>query len=556
MDVLTTLEQAKTGYGAGHADAKLALLRDVAQARLRSARQVVRLHEALVFLRAYPDDARVLQQVEEMLAGFTRRRDFRQHRAVLADTGLAGTAIRYRFFWPTACWLAWRWPDRLRLDRRDDDAEEKIGAALHLLAPGVDAVSLRETGLPGFAALDRLRAPAETDAAFFLRRLEAMPGDTFTREAFHDTIDATYLLEPGPTTPSRTHARDSTAPVRFQTESIHRVRPDLRQELRRPPEAVRLLSRAAGRPLVELARGAMVTRARDLDAFAYGDPGDVRVVEDDGGSLRFAAIGMVPERRALLATTYGLLTLRNGVPIGYVQVDALGPSVAISFNTFDTYRGGEAAFVFARALAAARHLFGAGSFSIEPYQLGHGNEEGLASGAWWFYYKLGFRPRVPAARRLALREVRRSRAHPGHRFSERTLRQLARWHLFFDLEPNRTRGLPPTAEVALRAARIQARRAGTDGEQALGDAEREAMRLCGIRSPAGLTAGERLAWKRWSPLVIGLPGVARWSRAERRALGEIVSAKGGRRESDFAARFLAHPRLGRALLGERGRRTR
>ena len=49
-----------------------------------------------------------------------------------------------------------------------------------------------------------------------------------------------------------------------------------------------------------------------------------------------------------------------------------------------------------RLLAARAHLFGTRSFSIEPYQLGKNNDEGIASGAWWFYAKLGFRPRSPA----------------------------------------------------------------------------------------------------------------------------------------------------------------
>ena len=41
------------------------------------------------------------------------------------------------------------------------------------------------------------------------------------------------------------------------------------------------------------------------------------------------------------------------------------------------------------------HLFGAKVFAVEPYQLGHENQEGLDSGAWWFYQKLGFRARDP-----------------------------------------------------------------------------------------------------------------------------------------------------------------
>ena len=40
---------------------------------------------------------------------------------------------------------------------------------------------------------------------------------------------------------------------------------------------------------------------------------------------------------------------------------------------------------------------------------------------------------------------------------------------------------------------------------------------------------------------------ARWSAGEKRALAEVVRAKGGRRESDFVLRFDRHRRLREAL---------
>src|SRR5450759_241594 len=101
IGTLRALERSKDQYGAGCAEAKLVLLGRLARANLRSARAVKRLHEALCFLRAYPDDARVLAQAERMLARFAGRPDLRRARAALADTGIAGTAIRYRFFWST-----------------------------------------------------------------------------------------------------------------------------------------------------------------------------------------------------------------------------------------------------------------------------------------------------------------------------------------------------------------------------------------------------------------------------------------------------------------------
>jgi hypothetical protein len=72
--------------------------------------------------------------------------------------------------------------------------------------------------------------------------------------------------------------------------------------------------------------------------------------------------------------------------------------------------------------------------------------------------------------------------------------------------------------------------------------------LCGVRSSARLEAGERLSWERWSPLLLAVPGLSDWSASERRAAAAIAFAKGGRRESDYAALLDRHPKLRRALL--------
>jgi hypothetical protein len=378
-----------------------------------------------------------------------------------------------------------------------------------------------------------------------------MPGDAFTREAFHDAIEPTYELRSGPDTPSRTRAWHAAAPMVYQQRPLRRARPDLRGELGRIYLGVRLASAREGGQLIELARGAMVTRSRDLDAFAYGNARDVRLV-DDGGGLGFALIGVTPERRALVPATCGYLILRNGVPIGYGEAYVTGRSATMTFNIFATFRGAETAYAFARTLAMVRHMFGAESFSLDPYQLGKGNDEAIASGAWWFYYKLGFRPLAADARRVLRRELARRRADPAHRSSAATLRALAESHLLFDFDRSRLPILPPIAELGLRVCDGLVASAEGDRERVLEECSRETMRLTGVRSLRGFSEGERLAWQRWSPLVVfALPGVSRWSPAERRELARVIRAKGGCDENEFIARFAAHPKLERALFGKR-----
>src|SRR6185295_2229747 len=84
-----------------------------------------------------------------------------------------------------------------------------------------------------------------------------------------------------------------------------------------------------------------------------------------------------------------------------------------------------------------RQLFGSDTFTIFPYQLGEGNDEATASGAWWFYQKMGFRPRDPATLKLMRRELAKAKDSPRHRSSLATLRRLARENLYLPLAHER-----------------------------------------------------------------------------------------------------------------------
>jgi hypothetical protein len=197
-----------------------------------------------------------------------------------------------------------------------------------------------------------------------------------------------------------------------------------------------------------------------------------------------------------------------------------------------------------------RHLFGADSYFVDPYQLGHDNEEGLQSGAWWFYYKLGFRPEDPRVRRVLRGELARMKRNPRHRSSIPTLQKLTAENMYFYLNERREDVLGKLwlGYVGLRISRYLAERFGADRSTGIQTCSLEAARLLGVRSLRHFSPGERLAWERWSPLVLILPGVKRWTAEEKRNLARVVRAKGGRRESDFVRLFDAHPKLRHAIL--------
>lgn len=548
--LLRMLERAVTTFGEDAAGRKRALLRSLRHRRLPNAAAVSRLHEALCFLRAYPDDAAVLRDVVAMLDGFEARSDLRRDRVALTDSGIAGTSIHYGFFWFTALWLARRWPAALEIDWPVFDNADDLEPLLRLLVPYAEAAAMDDVDRSPRRWIEAMRGAGETDATFLVRRFQALRVDGFLREMLYERIDPPLRLRTGGELPSRTRAFVPGSPIVFRTRALDRARPDLRRAARDRPRAMRAVSGRMAQSLIDRARESMVTRSRDLDSFEHADTRDVRIVDCDDG-LQLACIGLLPERRALFDSIYGYLTLQNGVPIGYVLTSALFGSSLVAYNIFETFRGGEAARNYGRILGAVRSLFDCDTFGVDPYQLGHDNAEGLASGAWWFYYKLGFRPVDPHVRRLVRREVARLAAHPRARSTRATLQQLSVAHVFFHLGRPRADvlGRVTLGNVSLRVSTFLARRYGADREAGVQECAERAGSLLGVRSRRSWATGEKLIWERWAPVVLLLPGVELWSRSEKDDLVSVIRAKGGHRESDFVPLFDSHRKLRRAVLG-------
>ena len=545
---LARLEALRWTFGDTAAHERRTRLARVLRSSLPGAAAIERLHELLLAARAYPDDRETLALVSRALRSFGARADVRRHRGALTDSGIAGSDTRFAFFAPTARRLAARWPKLLEIDWEALASPDALEAWLPLLAhegevPGLDEI---DYGLRGWLA--RMKGAGESDGAFVARALAArLAPDDFLFERVHDGLEPAYRLHGDATTPSRTHDEWPVAKMHFQHEPFA-GRPDLAKAAATPPRAVRALAEAEGEKALALAMSCMVTRSRDLDVFAWGDPRDVRHV-DCGDGLEFLMIGALPERRLLLESVYGFLTLKNGVPVGYVLTSALYRSAELAFNVFDTFRGAEAGPVYGKVIGMTRALFGTDTFTIFPYQLGDGNDEAIESGAWWFYQKLGFRPRARAARALMQAELTRMSRDKRHRSSEATLRKLATHNLYWSLGSHRDDiiGELPLPNAGIAATKLVAKRFAGDRARAAAECGREAAALLGVRSFDGWSAEERHAWRRWAPLVTLLPGVSRWTAAERAAAADVIRAKGGPREDAFVHAFDAHPQLGEAL---------
>jgi hypothetical protein len=222
------------------------------------------------------------------------------------------------------------------------------------------------------------------------------------------------------------------------------------------------------------------------------------------------------------------------------------------FNLYYTFREGETAWLYARVLRLLRQLLGVTVFSIDPYQVGHENEEGIESGAFWFYRKLGFRPVRADLMKLMLAEERRIAADPSRRTSARTLRKLAAGHMLFELpDANAAAGKGEWDRFQIRnlGLAMQKRMAGEFGGNAQkmrAHSEDFVSRSLGLRV-RDWSEGERLALENVALLLAMMP-IESWDSADRETAARIIRAKGGGDESLYLTLMQKHSRLRAAAI--------
>jgi hypothetical protein len=230
-----------------------------------------------------------------------------------------------------------------------------------------------------------------------------------------------------------------------------------------------------------------------------------------------------------------MMLFKNGVPVGYGGGWPFAGICRIGVNIFSPFRGGESALLFGQVLRVYRQRFAVARFVVEPSQFGGTNKEGLQSGAFWFYYRLGFRPMDARAARLAADEWSSMQANRAYRTEISALRRFTG----SDIELRLREG--PACEPAdlsnAVTAWIAEHHAG-DRDAALAAAREIVTRAVGRVDDAPWPVAERVAFGELALLIAQIPDLRRWPAGQKRALLRWMRAKGGNE-------FRFHERLGR-----------
>jgi hypothetical protein len=557
LRLLTELEQCRYQFDRSEAAHASKILARTSAAQFNDVPSLIRFHEALLVLRAFPPSPSVLRQCEGLLQSFWKR--VQRLRKVGADmddfdplevSGIAGTRMQDTLGFDLVRWLVRRMPGKVAIAWNDYDEERAMGALWPRFLPLLEEDSFVEADIPWRKWLREAQGTrGHDDLAWFVRRFEDLDLPAAEKARLYETLRMPVRWHLENSRVSRTLNWQPVRKVFYHSEPLLSRR-DVSLDLelaRKPPKLVRL-SFGQGESVIDLIREVMLGRYRELYGTTLGDPRSVvRADVERGVSIYFW--NLPAERRLPLRAYVAGLTLKNGVPINYIEAIGLFEWMEVGFNTFYTFRGGEVAWIFAQVLRCLCTLMGTTCISMYPYQLGHKNEEAIESGAFWFYRKLGFRPGREDLLQLVEREEQRIARDPKYRTSAKTLRRIAEGHFFYEL---------PGSEVgewdkfSTRNIGMQVnRRMGKEFE---GDVRRfrkaSAARLARTLRTSIPVGNEsfRTAFETFAVTLSLVPDLSSWTALEKQKLLEIIRARSGSNEMRYLHLLQAHEKLRAALL--------
>jgi hypothetical protein len=594
--LLTQLEAAKNHFDPTHPTQIPKLLTKLSNLQLDPP-QLIRFHESLLFLRAFPHAQSQLPRIENLLNTFHHR--IEKLRAASADmslfddfdtSGIAGTTMRDTLSFDVAQWLIRRIPKNVEIAWNDywDDyqAERARGNTWPRFIPVLEEDADVEANIPWQSWIDAARG-RRNPLPWLLNQFAKLSLPARQQSELYDSLRLPLRWNLENLKLSRT--RNFIHPRSFyfhKTPLIQRSEVNLAQELSQPAPKMEKLSRAAGESVMHHIREVMVVRYRELYGTTLGDPKTV-VRANVGRGVVMHFWGLPPTRRLPLRAYVAGYTLKNGVPINYIEAIGLCEWIEVGFNTFYTYRQGETAWIYAQALRCLQTLTKARSISIYPYQIGQNNDEAIESGAFWFYRKLGFRPGRPDLQKLCEREEKRIAANPKYRTPPRTLKRLAEAHMFYDARPSakKTTKAGTTAGATVEERPFQARVKRSLKETGFsprgnssGPWDTFSVRTLGLRinrrmardfngeskkirqaSTAAITHALRINPSRWTVLqnqslenwaliLTQIPNLSRWTPEEKRKLIKIIQAKSTPNEMPYLHQTQNHSRLRMELL--------
>ena len=334
---------------------------------------------------------------------------------VCTTHGITGTKLCAAFSFEMVKWLRKTRPGEIKLSSFEAD-DAKIQSILSVVMSKTESEILQDENAEWKGWLKKLRNEDEDLLDQFIDIFDSSDIRPEVKEELWNTIGINTEIY---------FASHCSLPQSLIQAYYHRslIRKEIKQQPFQKPEQIKLTVNEAEQ-IIDCGRMILARKLRELDPISFTDARHISYYQL-GRGVSVALTGMVPEHRHPIDSYMGYLVFKNGLPVAYAGSWILFDSARIGLNVFADYRGGEAKYIFDQVLQLHAKVYGLKRFTVDPYQLGKANSDGINSGAFWIYYHAGFRPLEKEQKDLAESEALKIKTVKGYRTPASVLKTLA-----------------------------------------------------------------------------------------------------------------------------------
>jgi hypothetical protein len=521
----------------------------------KDAESLIRFHDLLLFLRAFPPTVAVLRRADLLLAKIEAK--VKTVLAAGADpdlftpeevAGIAGTVVEATFSYPVALWLVQHYPREISIQWDGYERDTQRGLIWPRFMPLLEEDSLIEAYVPFLDWLKAARGQVG-ELPWLVQQFQRLPLSEKEKAALYDAQEILVQWDLTGSRASRTHLRKPTQRFYFhQGPLIQRRQVSIADELAKPPLPIKSLPQPQSEKILDMMKETLGVRYREL--YGISNASSAWVAQANiGRGAEIYLCGLQPDKRQPLRAYLAGFTVKNGVPINYFECSSLFDWTEIGFNTFPAYRDGETAWIYAQTLRLLKQLHGTNAISVYPYQIGDDNEEAIASGAFWFYRKLGFRSMNPELEQLAQSEEKKISANSKYRTPARTLRKLSKANVVFETSEAQRGAWDKFSirNVGLAVQRQTAKDFSGNSQAMLHAANKKLANQLHF-NPSKLKPDQQTAFADFAAVLNLIPDFTRWSAEEKSAVRAIIAAKAAKTELNYLQLLQKHARLRKAIL--------
>ncbi|MBL0145768.1 MAG: hypothetical protein IPP48_08400 [Chitinophagaceae bacterium] len=384
-------------------------------------------HVLLLFTLTHAENPALVKIAEAELQRLTNFIKKNANHALFADSGLPYTTMLTRFTQDAFNDLAKNKQVHIELESLNNSAFD-LNTFLNITMPHV----LKEyttAGMSNNDLLATLGVKAKHEFQFLLQVINNVNAPPLIKDLLWQSLQSFFYVK-------GLHKNYSKAITAFYYKTYF-----YHHELVKQFDHFELINKkipkAASLSIIEKEKIAFVIRnsmplaMREIDTITYLDINSLQVFHLERG-LTLALYVAKPERQLPMQSFVGYSLFKNGYPVSYGGSWIFGECSLFGLNILEEFRGGESKYIMTQILRVYIRLYHISYYEIETFQFG--NHEALETGAFWFYYKYGFRSKNKGVNQLAEKEIEKIKANKNYKTSISTLEKLSEYNIALQLK--------------------------------------------------------------------------------------------------------------------------